>query len=324
MVKASPSNILNNTGSPYSLRESIGWIWRNIRGVRKTNPCGIRPLPNEAVLNSIRPRINLGFVGDIMEMGRKVLTISPDVRLFFQNCDYLIGNMEGTITGVPKSGLDAQRHDPSILDALAGLFPPDRTFLSVANNHAGDFPAAIFRQSLNRLRGNGFNVFGLRQEPFADIADCVRVVAASMWSNRPCGEIAYLGALGGCCRSTAFSIAYPHWGYELELFPRPDVVRAGQDLLGSYGAVFGHHSHSPQPLTAIRYGDTVKLLAFSLGDFCTGLPIKKFRYGIVCKAEMGPGEDGIWRIGAVRWRYTRVSTQGRGAMQIAFAPALSL
>jgi hypothetical protein len=268
--------------------------------------------------------MSLGFVGDIMEMGRKVLTLSHDVRLFFQGCDYLIGNLEGTMTGAGKPSLDAQRHDPSILDTLAGLFPPDRTFLSVANNHAGDFPAAIFRQSLNRLRSNGFHIFGLRQEPFADIADCVRVTAASMWSNRPCGEIAYLGTLGGNGGSPAFRIAYLHWGYELELFPRPEAVRVGQELLRMYGAVVGHHSHVPQPLAAIRYGDTVKLLAFSLGDFCTGMRIKKFQYGTVCKMEIGPGKDGLWRIGAVRWQYTRVSTQGRDAMQMAFVPDLSL
>jgi hypothetical protein len=78
-------DILNHTAVPYPWRETIRWLWRSIRGVRKTNPRGIRPLPQEAVLNSIRARINLGFVGDIMDMGRKVLSISPDVRLFFQD-----------------------------------------------------------------------------------------------------------------------------------------------------------------------------------------------------------------------------------------------
>ncbi len=224
--------------------------------------------------------------------------------------------MEGTITGARKPSLAAQRHDPSILDSLAGLFPSDQIFLSVANNHAGDFPAAIFRQSVNRLRDRGFHLFGLREAPFADIEGCVRMVAASMWSNRPCGEIAYLDTLGGCCGPAAFSIAYPHWGYELEMFPRPAIVQAGERLLQAYGAVVGHHSHVPQPLAAIRYVDTAKLLAFSLGDFCTSMRIKKFQYGIACNVEIGPGEDGIWRIGAVRWRYTRVLPDPPGAMRV--------
>jgi hypothetical protein len=309
MMKATQADILNHSCTAYSLREELGWLWRNISGVRSANPCGISPLPQEAILNSIRPRINLGFVGDIMDMGHKALTISSDVHTFFQDCDYLIGNMEGTITNSRKHALDDQRHDPSILDALAGLFAPERTFLSVANNHAGDFPAAIFRQSVNHMRDRGFHVFGLRQEPFADVGGCVRVVAASMWSNRPCEEVPSLNVLGACNGSAAFSIAYPHWGHELERYPRPEIARGGEKLLRSYGAVLGHHSHVPQPLTMFRHDDTAKLLAFSLGDFCTGMRIRKFQNGIACKVEIGPDKRGIWKIGAVRWRYTRVRSE---------------
>jgi poly-gamma-glutamate capsule biosynthesis protein CapA/YwtB (metallophosphatase superfamily) len=281
-------------------------------------------LPGEVVLNSITTRIHLGFVGDIMGMGRKVLSFSSDVRLFFQECDYLIGNMEGTITHARKTRLDAQRHDLSILDTLARLFPPDRTLLSVANNHAGDFPASFFRRSVNLMRDRGFRVLGLRRESFADIENGVRIVAASMWSNRPCGEIAYLDAFDRCSGSTAFSIAYPHWGYELEMYPRPEVVRAGERLLLNHDAVLGHHPHIPQPLTAIRHGDATKLLAFSLGDFCTGLRMKKFQYGTACKIEIGPGKDGIWRIGTVRWLYTRVLPDKHDTVKVAFVPDLSL
>jgi hypothetical protein len=316
MEKTKQSNIRNDLCAPYPLWESIRWLWRNVRGARKANPCGIRPLPQQCVLNTIVARITVGFVGDIMDMHGKILHISPAVQEFFRNCDCLIGNFEATITRARKTGLAAQVHDPSILDALAELFPPERTFLSIANNHAGDFPQAIFRQSLDSLRKRGFRVLGLRHAPFVDITGCVRVVAASMWSNRPCGEIAPLASLGECRGATAFNIAYPHWGYELELFPRAAVVREGERLLRMYGAVLGHHSHVPQPLAALQCGDAKKLLAFSLGDFCTGLRIKKFRYGIICKVEIGPGEDGVWRIGPVNWRYTRVFPDSPGAMRV--------
>ncbi len=158
-----------------------------------------------------------------------------------------------------------------------------------------------------------------------DIAGDVRVVAVSMWSNRPCEEIAYLSTLGRCDNPTAFSIAYPHWGYELEMFPRPEIVRAGGDLLQTYGAVLGHHSHVPQPLTAIRNVDTSQqLLAFSLGNFCTGMRIKKFQYGVACRLDIGPGEDRIWRIGAVRWHYTRVLPDTYKSMKVVFVSDMSL
>jgi hypothetical protein len=207
---------------------------------------------------------------------------------------------------------------------LAELFPPDRTFLSVANNHAGDFPQAIFRQSLDSLRKRGFHVFGLWQAPFADIAGCVRVVGASMWRNRPCREIAPLASLGECRSATAFNIAYPHWGYELELFPRPAIVQAGEQLLQTYGAVMGHHSHVPQPLAGLQCDHVTKPLAFSLGDFCTGLRINTFQYGMICKLEIGPGESGFWRIGAVNWRYTRVSPDTPDSVKIECITDLTL
>jgi hypothetical protein len=308
----------------YPFRESIGWFWRNIFAVRKTNLCGIRPLPQQTFLNPVHARTTVGFVGDIMSMGRKALRISPSMRDFFRNCDFLVGNFEGTITKARKAGLADQAHDASILDALADLFPPERTFLSVANNHAGDFPEDVLRQSIDRMRKRGFHVFGLREEPFADISCQVRIVGASMWSNRPCGAIASFDLLDKCCRPNAFNIAYPHWGYEMELFPRPDIVRAGEQLLRTYDAVLGHHSHCPQPLTSLNSGPVKKLLAFSLGDFCVGLRIRKFQYGIACRVEIGPGDDGVWRIGAVASRYTKVSPAGPDSMKIDLALVLAL
>lgn len=323
MMKTDSSDAPGRAGPAYPLRESIGWLWRNIFGIRKTNPCGIRPLPQQVVLNAIRPQMTFGFVGDIMPMGRKTLDISPDVIGFFQDCDYLIGNLEGTITTARRSCVHAQRHHASILLTLSRLFPPDRTLLSVANNHAGDFPAPLFRQSVDWLRDHGFQVFGLHETPFIDIAGCVRIAGASMWRNRPCEEVPYLDHLVGYVQARALCIAYPHWGYELELYPRSDMVQTGRRLLDGYDAVLGHHPHVPQPLTAIRHGQATKLLAFSLGDFMTALPFKKFQYGAACKMTVGPGRDGRWRIGAVLWRFTRIRRVNRNTLKITFVPGLA-
>jgi len=263
--------------------------------------------------------MTVGFVGDIMDMRGKRLQISPAVVEFFRDCDFVIGNFEATITRAGKRGLAAQVHDPAILDALTELSRPDRTFLSIANNHAGDFPPAIFRQSLDSLRKRGFRVFGLRQEPFADLTGRVRVVAASMWSNHPCSEIAPLASLDASRGAATLNIAYPHWGYELEMFPRPAIVCAGKRFLQDFDAVIGHHPHVPQPLVSLKHGNGLKLLAFSLGDFCTGLRIEKFQYGIVCKVEMGPGETGLWQISGVHWRYIRTNSHPEGGMRVEFA-----
>ena len=148
------------------------------------------------------------------------------------------------------------------------------------------------------------------------ITDRIRVVAASMWSNRPFPEMVSFESLDRYCESDFFNIAFPHWGYELELFPRPAIVQIGRQLLQRYDAIIGHHSHVPQPLTAFESGDTWKLTAFSLGDFCTGLRMKKYQFGIICRMDIGPGKDGLLQAGAVEWRYTKVSSSTSGTMKV--------
>lgn len=324
MIKTNLSETLSRSGPAYPLRETIGWFWRNIFGIRKTNPCGVRSLRQDVVLNAIRPQMTIGFVGDIMAIGRNALEIQPDVRGFFQDCDYLIGNLEGTITTARKSCVLAQRHHVSILHTLSRFFPPDRTLLNVANNHAGDFSVSLFRQSVDCMREHGFHIFGLLGEPFIEIAGCVRIVGASMWRNRPCEEILYLDRIGDYGNTQAFCIAYPHWGYEMELFPRSEMVQTGRRLLDRYDAVLGHHSHIPQPLTAVRQERYTRLLAFSLGDFMTALRLRKFQYGVACKVKIGPGKDGKWLAGDVRWRFTRISRINQHTLKIAFVPDLAI
>jgi poly-gamma-glutamate capsule biosynthesis protein CapA/YwtB (metallophosphatase superfamily) len=113
-----------------------------------------------------------------------------------------------------------------------------------------------------------------------------------------------------------FNIAFPHWGYELELFPRPVIVQINRQLLKRYDAVIGHHSHVPQPLTSYRSENTWKLTAFSLGDFCTGLRMRKYQFGMICRMDIGPGEDGRPRVGLVEWCYTKVSPMKSRAMEV--------
>jgi poly-gamma-glutamate capsule biosynthesis protein CapA/YwtB (metallophosphatase superfamily) len=251
--------------------------------------------------------MTLCFIGDIMDMRHNRLIIGADLKEFARPCNFLIGNFEATITVARKTRLAAQRQDPAILDALADFFPPSRTALSVANNHAGDFSADIWHRSIALMEQRGFQVFGLNRSICVDFMEQARIVAASQWSNLPAADMVSYESLDQYALPAALNIAYPHWGYELERFPRPETVREGICLAQHYDAVIGHHSHVPQLLMTRQIGANFKLIAFSLGDFCSGLNMKKYRYGIICKMEIGPGDDGVWKIGAVEWRYTEVT-----------------
>ena len=263
----------NLLGTPYGLREEMGWLWRNVMGVNTFNPCRIQPLPQHSRINQIQPRMVLCFIGDIMDMRRHRLIIGADLKEFARPCDFLIGNFEATITDARKTRPAAQRQDPAILDSLVDLFPPCHTALSVANNHAGDFSADIWHHSISLMEQRGFHVFGFNRNVFVDFQDQARIVAASLWSNLPSSDIVPYESLDQYVLPAGFNIAYPHWGFELEQFPRPSTVREGMRLLQHYDALIGHHSHVPQPLISCNMGDSIKLIAFSLGDFCSGLKI---------------------------------------------------
>src|SRR5690606_22576577 len=109
------------------------------------------------VINTVMPRIKLGFIGDIMILEGMDLRIGEDIRRFFSDTDFLVGNFEGTIvTGHRKQVFMAQAHTEEILDHLSKLFPPERTVLSCANNHTGDYGWDGFCESYRRLQDYGF------------------------------------------------------------------------------------------------------------------------------------------------------------------------
>jgi hypothetical protein len=68
------------------------------------------------------------------------MAVGRDIAEFFQDCDTIVGNFEAMITDQPKRGLTQQRHNEEIIADLADAFLPGRTFLTVANHHAGMVP----------------------------------------------------------------------------------------------------------------------------------------------------------------------------------------
>jgi len=115
------------------------------------------------VLNeTIDSEQKIGAVGDIMDMMGYHWIPGDDLKQFFGQCDYLLGNFEATIVKPtlkqPKGVIynTAQRHDENIISSLRDLFDPKKTYLSLANNHAGDFGQLALERSVRLLVQNGF------------------------------------------------------------------------------------------------------------------------------------------------------------------------
>lgn len=293
--------------SPYNLRESLGYLKRNFFGPVSKNRGLVDYCQQKCILDDpVLPQYRIAFVGDIMDMAGRRLQIGEGLKQFIGNCDCLIGNFEATIT-TAKGAYMAQRHIPQILDTLADLFPPKKTYLGMANNHSGDFGFEIWSDSKQQVEEKGFKVLGTSEIPYIDLDDIVRVVGATQWSNQPVDYIVKIEDVLHYQQQGMFCILYPHWGYELELFPRPATVKKGKELSKYFDAIIGHHSHIPQPITKVSVekpgGPSNQLIAYGLGDFCIHEKLKHYHYGQVIIMTIGRNEGGLWRSGSLDWKF---------------------
>lgn len=312
--------IKNIAVTPYNTRESLGWIMRNLTGFSGRNAGMVNQLISPHVFNErLTCRYRVTVIGDIMPMRKSRLAIDAQLKEFINDSDYLIGNFEGTITK-KKSALWPiafdQRHDSAITEDLSGIFQPGKTYLSVSNNHAGDFKEEEFSRSVGILKSSGFNVFGWRDSPSADINNDLRIVAGTMWSNRDFADILPVDRAKDHIKNSACNIFYPHMGYELELYPRPEIVTLAKSMADSFDAVIANHPHCPQPVTAYRTGSRNRIIAYSLGDFCCSLGLKTMKYGLVIRMEIGEDTLGKWAIGRAEWQHTECVLSSPGIFTV--------
>jgi len=293
--------------TPYNLRESIGWLKRNAAGLSKKNAGIVKCVPNYHIVNPrVKPQYKVAFVGDIAPSARSRITFDRELKQFVSGSDCLVANFAGTIVGKGQKVVPFdQAHTAQIRDMLADFFPPEKTCISVANNHAGDFGKKVFLESVGMLHSHGFRVFGWNELPCIDVNDDIRLINGTMWSNRPCDYVCKLEDSERHIKPGAFNFLYPHFGYELELYPRPGIVALGRELIAKFDAVIGDHSHCPQPVTIEDIKGIKKVLAYSMGDFCTSAKMKKYQYGIALKMELGRNDFGRLLAGSVEWCLTR-------------------
>ena len=298
---------------PYSWCEAAWWVAKNLFGPSRAHPGLVPPLDNDVRAEAITPNVAVAFLGDIMPLGAREFVVGDDVKAFFAGADLLVGNFEGTvIDGRPPSRFLGQAHTRATIDLLADLFSPERTLLTCANNHAGEYGWELSAKSQQMLEARGFRVFGRADEPAALVDGRLLIAAGTAWTNRRWGYAARLEAIEQLAEvDAAFRIACPHWGYELEAYPRPAQVAHAGRLLRRWDAIVGHHSHWPQPVTLYHTVAGPRLVAYSLGNFTFGVTFSKHLRGTILRLELGPRADGQWAVGRVAWRPTRIRFVGR-------------
>jgi hypothetical protein len=277
------------------------------------------------MLNKITTEKRIAFIGDIMELKERDLLIGDTIKRSLRDIDFLIGNFEATITNKSRIFMD-QRHKEQILDALEDLFPPERIFLSMANNHSGDYGASTFLKSSQKIEDRGFTIFGTKKMPYVDLIDDIRIIGGSMWSNRPCNYIVNFYDTPSYINSSMFNILYPHWGYELYLYPNKNLIDIAEDYISKFDAIIGHHSHVPQPITYKQENNTKKLLAYSLGDFSYGDDEKTnlyhYKYGIILKIDFGSDFNGNKKIGNMEWKFVESHSHSKNSFLVKLEPSI--
>ena len=287
--------------SPYNLREGIRVTlanWFPDQGLRRRMDLSAR---QEVLAPDLAPALRIGLVGDIMDMRGKALEWDDEVAAFFADCDVMVGNFEA-VMAPRRTHLLQQRHTPDILRSLRQVAACEKWYLSVANNHAGDYGPAAFQASCARLEQEGFHVFGLKDRPYVDVGAHLRVTTGSMWTNMPCDGISDLDDIADHGDPERYQLLYPHWGYELESEPRPDIVALGEALIRQADAVVGHHSHVPQSIQLLPGDGRTKIMAPSLGDFCTGTAGEGYDYGTMLKLTLGRPSAGPCQLSEVEWK----------------------
>jgi len=290
----------------YNLLESAEFLTYFFIGPNKRKHKGLVDfIPRTVVLNDIKPKMKIGFVGDIMKMKSRDLILGSNLKAFFGDIDYLVGNFEGIITDRKNEAVSEQIQDENMLELLKTLHPPEKTILAYSNNHCNDFGWNAYKRSYQKVKEHDFIVIGRRDEPSVLLEDTVSLTAASSWSDHPCEFISDFEHVKNNYNSKAeFNIFYPHWGYELQLHPHPNQIKYAEIMLKTWDMIIGHHTHTPQPVTELQTAKGKKLVAYSLGNFSYGVIWKIYHhYGIVLKADIGPNKDGIWQVGKVEWEF---------------------
>ena len=305
---------------PYGLGDAAAWLLHNVAGPSRRHAGLTSAVPSGTIANPIAPALTLVFVGDVLPFRGAAYRVSDALRAFLEGADYLVANFEGTIVEGGRSRLPriflGQVHSIEVIDFLADLFPPERTVLTCANNHAPDYGRELFDQSRVLLKARGFVTIGSVDDSAVLIDDVVTLAACTDWLNRPADFVQRLDPGPLVPAEAAFRVLCPHWGYELESFPRPAQVGRAKGLLEGWDMIVGHHSHCPQPVTLHDGGGPAakQLVAYSLGNFTFGYNLRHHLHGVILKVSVGPLWDGRWAVGRVDWRPTAIRFAQRAAI----------
>lgn len=184
----------------------------------------------------------------------------------------VIANLEGPVCERPTG-----KGPSTSPDVLRQLVAWGVTHVSLANNHTHDLGLSGLDDTLASIASlplvpfglNGYN--GCTQHVDIQVGESLLRVLGAGWRVIGCRTGRGGSAVPELCsimpeleRASSFTVAFPHWGYELDPHPQPAHLDLADGFLDAGGlAVIGNHAHVPGA-AEYRHGGYV---AYNLGDW---------------------------------------------------------
>lgn len=240
-----------------------------------------------------RKNIKLVFCGDVI-LDRGVddqLRLHGDSLLTnsfrcINNKDYLIMNLEGTITQSGIAQKDKYNFKSDSHRAIS-LKKAGVTHASVANNHIYDFGQEGFSNTIDALKENRIIPLGENSVPKIIKEGNIKcaILSASLTTNNDSLAISNIDDLKSSIldfrkQETQIPlILYIHWGLELQPTPEKWQRELANELIEmGTDAIIGHHPHTTQSIEFING----KPVFYSIGNFIADayLPLTNISYTV--------------------------------------------
>lgn len=254
--------------SDYSLKEKIEFLKYRIKSPKQQAYNAVNnPIePGKIKFSDKRSNFRITFLGDVMPINQLGIDICPKLKNMIDVSDVVVLNLEGIITDEKR--FLALQHNKTILDKMEELFI-GKAVINVANNHASDFGKSGFQHQNELLYKKGWRVFGYDGK-YLSLKENFHLHSATYWSNQKIDtahrfDYQTIPKPNKEDTKNIFNIFLPHWGYEMELFPRKEQMEfARRAIENGWDAIIGNHSHCPQTMQM----SNGKPIAYSLGNFC--------------------------------------------------------
>lgn len=228
--------------------------------------------------------MKIAFVGDIALIGKYDLMKNPcakssleEIAKFLKGYDYVIGNLESPLTDRTWSTIPKSMHlrSPKVNVELLKFI--NINIVSLANNHSYDFGRKGIEDTIDILRKNGIEYFGIDNKSISINNLTLRgfccystnAVGYNSPSNKKgVNTLDYnevIKQIEQDKESKKITLLSIHWGDEHTNYPKNDHIQFAR-LLSEKNKIIlsGHHPHVVQGIENVNNS----IIAYSQGNFC--------------------------------------------------------